>query len=203
MSPRRMPFSSGSAKKYHDRKFARDAVKLLPGEFYATGDDEVIVTVLGSCVSACLLDPVALVGGMNHFMLPSDTKLESADVFYAARYGVGAMEYLINAALHMGAQRDRMVAKVFGGGKLLGGLSDIGAKNITFVHTFLERERIPLWAEDVGGEQPRKVYFFPHTGQVLVKKLMRVNNETIFHRERRYYESLRQEPVAGDIELFT
>ena len=197
------PFLQGSAKKYQDRNFNRSAMKIQPGEFYVTGEDEVIVTVLGSCVAACLMDPVTLVGGMNHFMLPMDPSLEERDVFYAARYGVGAMEYLINAALHLGAQRNRLVAKIFGGGKVMHGHSDVGAKNIAFVQNFLDQENIPLWAEDVGGLHPRKVYFFPHTGQVLVKKLVSRNNETIYDRETRYIRSLRETPPTGDVELFT
>lgn len=192
----------GTASKYMDTHFKRHAMKILPGEYYVTAQDEIIVTVLGSCVAACIMDPVSLVGGMNHFMLPA-ARGDMEDVFYAARYGVGAMEYLINALLHNGARRDRLVAKTFGGGQVMKGLTDIGAQNIAFVRRFLQEENIPVWAEDLGGQHPRKVYFFPSTGQVLVKRLERTNNDTIFRREETYFRDVTEQPVAGDVELFS
>ena len=203
MSPPPLPMVHGRASKYLDRHFNRLAMKILPGEFYATTEDEVIVTVLGSCVAACLLDPIAMVGGMNHFMLPMKRGERDPDVFYAARYGAAAMEYLINNLLHLGAQRDRLVAKAFGGGKVMKGLSDIGAQNIDFVRGFLRNDGIPLWSEDMGGLFPRKVYFFPHTGQVLVKRIEHTHNDTISERERSYFREVGQVPMDGDVELFT
>jgi chemotaxis protein CheD len=198
-----VPLVLGRASKYLDRHFNRQAMKILPGEFYATAEDEVIVTVLGSCVAACLLDPIAMVGGMNHFMLPVKQGERDPDVFYAARYGAAAMEYLINNLLHLGAQRDRIVAKVFGGGKVMRGLSDVGGQNIDFVRGFLREEGIPLWSEDLGGTYPRKVYFFPHTGQVLVKRIERTHNDTVLERERAYFREVGQVPIEGDVELFS
>jgi chemotaxis protein CheD len=187
-----------------DRHFNRLAMKILPGEFYATAQDEVIVTVLGSCVAACILDPIAMVGGMNHFMLPVKQGEPEADVFYAARYGAAAMEYLINDLLHLGAQRDRLVAKAFGGGRVLEGMtSDVGGQNVDFVRQFLRNEGIPLWSEDMGGPYPRKVYFFPHTGQVLVKRMERTNNDTIRNRELSYFQEVTGRPIDMDVELFS
>lgn len=203
MTPPPVPLVLGRASKYLDRHFNRQAMKILPGEFYATAEDEVIVTVLGSCVAACLLDPIAMVGGMNHFMLPVKQGERDPDVFYAARYGAAAMEYLINNLLHLGAQRDRIVAKVFGGGKVMRGLSDVGGQNIDFVRGFLREEGIPLWSEDLGGTHPRKVYFFPHTGQVLVKRIERTHNDTVLERERAYFREVGQVPIEGDVELFS
>jgi chemotaxis protein CheD len=203
MTPPPVPLVQGRASKYLDRHFNRQAMKILPGEFYATAQDEVIVTVLGSCVAACILDPIALVGGMNHFMLPLKKGERDPDVFYAARYGAAAMEYLVNNLLHLGAQRDRLVAKAFGGGKVMQGLSDVGAQNIDFVRGFLRAEGIPLWSEDLGGIHPRKVYFFPHTGQVLVKRIERTHNDTILERERSYFREVGQVPIEGDVELFS
>lgn len=203
MTPPPVPLVLGRASKYLDRHFNRQAMKILPGEFYATAEDEVIVTVLGSCVAACLLDPIAMVGGMNHFMLPVKQGERDPDVFYAARYGAAAMEYLINNLLHLGAQRDRIVAKVFGGGKVMRGLSDVGGQNIDFVRGFLREEGIPLWSEDLGGTYPRKVYFFPHTGQVLVKRIERTHNDTVLERERAYFREVGQVPIEGDVELFS
>ena len=204
MSPPAVPIVLGRASKYLDRHFNRQAMKILPGEFYATTEDEVIVTVLGSCVAACLLDPIAMVGGMNHFMLPVKKGGQEPDNFYAARYGAAAMEYLINNLLHLGAQRDRLVAKAFGGGKVLPGMtSDVGGQNIDFVRHFLRNEGIPLWSEDMGGMHPRKVYFFPHTGQVLVKRMERAHNDTVITRELSYMQEFTKAPMEGDVELFT
>lgn len=203
MTPPPVPLVLGRASKYLDRHFNRQAMKILPGEFYATAEDEVIVTVLGSCVAACLLDPIAMVGGMNHFMLPVKQGERDPDVFYAARYGAAAMEYLINNLLHLGAQRDRIVAKAFGGGKVMRGLSDVGGQNIDFVRGFLREEGIPLWSEDLGGTHPRKVYFFPHTGQVLVKRIEHTHNDTVLERERAYFREVGQVPIEGDVELFS
>ncbi|MCX6549313.1 MAG: chemoreceptor glutamine deamidase CheD [Holophagaceae bacterium] len=204
MSPPAVPIVLGRASKYLDRHFNRQAMKILPGEFYATTEDEVIVTVLGSCVAACLLDPIAMVGGMNHFMLPVKKGGQEPDNFYAARYGAAAMEYLINNLLHLGAQRDRLVAKAFGGGKVLPGMtSDVGGQNIDFVRHFLRSEDIPLWSEDMGGLHPRKVYFFPHTGQVLVKRMERAHNDTVITRELSYMQEFTKAPMEGDVELFT
>ncbi len=204
MSPPAVPIVLGRASKYLDRHFNRQAMKILPGEFYATTEDEVIVTVLGSCVAACLLDPIAMVGGMNHFMLPVKKGGQEPDNFFAARYGAAAMEYLINNLLHLGAQRDRLVAKAFGGGKVLPGMtSDVGGQNIDFVRHFLRNEGIPLWSEDMGGLHPRKVYFFPHTGQVLVKRMERAHNDTVITRELSYMQEFTKAPMEGDVELFT
>ncbi len=204
MSPLSVPLTQGRASKYLDRNFNRQAMKILPGEFYATAEDEVIVTVLGSCVAACLLDPIAMVGGMNHFMLPVKKGERDPDVFFAARYGAAAMEYLINNLLHLGAQRDRLVAKAFGGGRVMQGMStDVGGQNVDFVREFLRNEDIPIWSEDMGGPFPRKVYFFPHTGQVLVKRMEHTHNNTVLNRELTYIQEVTGRPIGSDVELFT
>jgi chemotaxis protein CheD len=203
MSPPPIPLVHGRASKYLDRHFNRQAMKILPGEFYATAEDEVIVTVLGSCVAACLLDPIAMVGGMNHFMLPVRPGERDKDAFFAARYGAAAMEYLINNLLHLGAQRDRLVAKAFGGACVLKNMTtDIGGQNIDFVREFLRNEDIPIWTEDMGGVHPRKVYFFPHTGQVLVKQMTKTHNDTVYTREISYLQEFTRAAMAGDMELF-
>ena len=193
----------GQATKYFDKHFQRPAMKIQPGEFYATTEDEVIVTVLGSCVSACLLDPVGLVGGMNHFMLPEDRLRESKDVFFAARYGSAAMELLINELLRLGARKDRLVAKVFGGGRIMKGMGDVGARNIEFVLRFLAQESIPIWSDDISGDYARKVYFFPHTGQVLMRRIEHLNNDTLLDRERALRNRLSRQDPGGDVELFS
>ncbi|WP_028451903.1 chemoreceptor glutamine deamidase CheD [Chitinilyticum aquatile] len=190
---------------YFDRNFGIEAAKILPGEYYTTSREMLIVTVLGSCVAACLRDPVTRIGGMNHFMLPETDESLEAITGLPTRYGTFAMEMLINQMLKMGAQRSRIEAKIFGGGKVLHGftVSDVGARNAEFVRHFLEVENIPVVAEDLLDIYPRKVYFFAQTGRVLVKKLRSVHNNTIIERERDYSARLRYQEPAGDVELFS
>ncbi|BDU72586.1 chemoreceptor glutamine deamidase CheD [Mesoterricola silvestris] len=202
MSPRLKQPVPERASRYFDRHFQCPAMKILPGEFYATGADEAIVTVLGSCVAVCLLDPVLAIGGMNHFMLPIQPEPRQDDPYYAARYGAGAMELLINEMLHLGAGRQRLVAKVFGGGQVMAGLSDIGQRNALFIRDFLRVEGIPRLAEDLGGSFPLKVYFFPATGQVLVKRISKLRNRTLVRREQAYFARLSQGTDEPDVELF-
>ena len=185
----------------------RWTVKILPGEYYVTRSDEAVTTVLGSCISACIRDPVAKVGGMNHFMLPEDNAVHSPSEkdapMLATRYGSHAMESLINDLLKLGARRGRLEIKVFGGGRVLSAMTDIGARNIDFVRSYLNLERLPIDAQDVGGEQPRKVIYFPTDGKVKVRKLRPIENRGISDREKLYMDSLRAKDDGGDIELFT
>jgi len=156
---------------YYDRTFDCDAAKILPGEFYFTNKDMLIVTVLGSCVSACIRDRVSGVGGMNHFMLPDGGGDADNPVSASMRYGTYAMEVLINELLKAGAKRENMEAKVFGGGNVLRGFSviNVGQRNAKFVLDYLRTERMRVIAEDLNDIYPRKVYFFPKTGKVMVK----------------------------------
>ena len=188
---------------YYDRTFDCDAAKILPGEYYYTGKDMLIVTVLGSCVSACIRDRVKGLGGMNHFMLP-DGGDPGNPVSASMRYGSFAMEVLINDLLKAGARRENLEAKVFGGGAVLRGFSamNVGERNAAFVINFLKTERIPVLAEDLNDIYPRKVYFFPRTGKVLVKKLMQTHNDTLAKRELDYASRLKVTPVSGAVDLF-
>lgn len=190
---------------YYDRTFDRDAAKILPGEYYYTGKDMLIVTVLGSCVSACIRDRVTGVGGMNHFMLPDGGGDADSPISASARYGTYAMEILINDLLKAGAKRENLEAKVFGGGAVLRGFScmNVGERNAQFVRDFLKVENIRVIAEDLNDIHPRKVYYFPRTGKVLVKKLKELNNNTLVNREQDYANRLQTNKVAGDVELFT
>jgi chemotaxis protein CheD len=188
--------------RYYDRLFEREAVKILPGEFFATKDNTLIVTVLGSCVSVCLRDEVANVSGMNHFLLPSGDD-DQSDISKPARYGAHAMELLINEMLKMGAKKQRLVAKVFGGGSVIRGLSMnlIGQRNAAFTLDYLNAEHIPIIAQDLLDTYPRKVYFFPEIGEVKVKKIKSMHNSTILDREKVYQKSL-VKPANDDISLF-
>ena len=189
---------------YYDRTFDCDAAKILPGEYYYTGKNMLIVTVLGSCVSACIRDRITGLGGMNHFMLPDGGGDAGSPVSASMRYGTYAMEVLINDLLKAGARRENLEAKVFGGGAVLRGFTamNVGERNAAFVTQFLKTERIPVLAEDLNDIYPRKVYFFPRTGKVLVKKLMQTQNDTLAKRELDYAKRLKVEPVGGEIDLF-
>jgi chemotaxis protein CheD len=183
-------------------------VKILPGEYYVTRGDEAISTVLGSCISACVRDPLRNVGGMNHFMLPEDASngpnnwLDPA-VGLATRYGTYAMESLVNDLMKLGATRERLEIKLFGGGRVLSGMTDVGARNIEFIKSFIQLEGYRIAAEDMGGTQPRKVVYFPHSGRVKLKRLRPVENRIISHHEQLYLASIGNKAAGGgDVELF-
>ena len=184
---------------YFDSHFDIDAVKILPGEYYATARPMLIVTVLGSCVAACIRDRVSGIGGMNHFMLPFNN--EAVDPGGAsACYGIHAMEILINQLLDMGAQRRNLEAKIFGGGNLIKGFTvdNVGERNAVFVRDYLKLEQIPVVAEDLLDIYPRKIYFFPEQDKVMVKKLKRLHNATIIQREQNLSNRLCNETFIGD-----
>ncbi len=187
---------------YFDRHFSKDAAKVLPGEYFVTEKNMLLVTVLGSCVAACVRDADSGIGGMNHFMLPDDGGRDV--IANSARYGTYAMEVLINHLLKMGVRRNRMEAKVFGGGAVMASLasSNVGTRNAEFVLNYLKLEKIPIVAKDLLDSYPRKVYYFPETGKVLVKKLHRVHNETLFSRESAYRDRLSGTQMGGEVELF-
>ncbi len=192
--------------RYWDKINGLYAAKILPGEYYVTAEDEVIVTVLGSCVSACIRDPKAGVGGMNHFMLPAGSTLDNVyDKDYlssSARYGNFAMEHLINSILKAGGRKQNLEVKIVGGGQIIANMTNIGRKNIEFVRCYLQTEGLRILAEDVGDVYPRKLQYFPKTGKVRVKKLQKMHNNTIIDREKQYKDQIERKPVSGDIELF-
>lgn len=189
---------------YYDRNFEIEAAKILPGEYYVTGRDMLLVTVLGSCVAACIRDPKSGIGGMNHFMLPEGGD-QNNPISDSARYGGYAMEVLINQLVKMGASRQRLEAKVFGGAAVLRGFTtvNVGEMNSEFVLDYLHNERIRVHAEDLKGLYPRKVYYFPNSGRVMVRKLKSVHNNTIVEREKDYNQRLRSSSISGDVELFS
>jgi chemotaxis protein CheD len=191
---------------YFDRDFNVQATKLLPGEYYATNEDTLIVTTLGSCVSACIRDPLMGVGGMNHFMLPEAGGAKDGGLLgHSARYGTYAMEVLINHLMKLGGRRAHLEAKVFGGGNVLAGmtLTNVGERNAVFVQEFLQSEGIRIVAKDLIDVYPRKVYYFPKTGKVMVRKLRNLHNHTILERETDYRSILKQSSSqGGEVELF-
>lgn len=193
--------------RYWDRLHGIIAAKILPGEYYVTLGDEMIVTVLGSCISACVRDPVAKVGGMNHFMLPMSNRQDAerwgggADA--PTRYGNYAMEHMLNDIFKQGGRRERLEVKIIGGGQIIAHMTDVGRRNIEFVKHYLRSEGLKVVGSDVGGIHPRKVYYFPVTGRGQVKKLTSLHNNTITERERQYLSTLQTQPIAGEVELFT
>lgn len=194
--------------RYWDPRMKIAVAKILPGECYVSKSGEMISTVLGSCISACIRDVNLGIGGMNHFMLPirsehSSTQRSSV-VNAALCYGNWAMEFLINTILALGAQRADLEVKVFGGGRVLSCMTniDIGSRNIDFVKAYLEQEKMPITSSDVGGERPRKILYFPDTGAVKLKRIVSSNNGTIEKREQAYINSMRKIPRADDIEIF-
>ena len=192
-------------------KFGRNVTTIHPGEHFISGD-VVIHTLLGTCVSVVLYSPEHRIGGLNHYMLPdpvssSGTGSGSSSLMEGAgRYGVHAMELLINGFLKRGIPRGKLVAKVFGGGKVLmdqpGGRSTkhVGEKNVEFVLDYLDREKIPIAARDLGGEGGRKIYFFPWTGKVLVGRIQ--HNAEIISVETAYNKFINRERSKERVILF-
>ncbi len=187
---------------YHDNAANRDAVKLLPGEYYVSREPMLLTTVLGSCVAACIRDVRLGIGGMNHFMLPDSDASNPAS--NSARYGTYAMEVLINHLMKLGARREHLEAKVFGGGNVMSELtlSNVGHRNAEFVVEFLRTEGIRIVARDLADVHPRKVNFFPATGKAFVKRLAATGADQLIVRERDYRSRIARRQPSGEIELF-
>lgn len=175
------------------------------GGLHASKGAVVIETLLGSCVAVCLHDPVNRVGGMNHIFLPGRADLKSFDS--VARYGINAMELLINRVMTLGGSRRSLVAKAFGGAHILPAISKengMGSKNVEFVLQFLEMEAISVVSQDLGGHDTRKIFFHTDTGEVLLKRIIRTCHPRITKQERTLLERARREAEeAGAITLFT
>ncbi len=196
---RAQPRKPGEASFFYaDHHFQYDAVKVLPGEYFVSNEDVLIMTVLGSCIAACVWDGKARVGGMNHFMLP-----EGEDG--SGRYGSYAMELLLNEMIKMGARRETMQAKVFGGGAVMAGFTtmNVGERNTKFVLDYLATERIPVVSQDVLDIHPRKVCFFPVTGKALVKRLAHAHPEALAVEERKGNAiNVAKSTAGGSVDLF-
>ncbi|MGO2514062.1 chemoreceptor glutamine deamidase CheD [Marinomonas polaris] len=195
-----------STRQHFDNTFDIMSVKVLPGEYYATKDEVMITTLLGSCVSVCLYDPTAKVGGMNHFLLPEGG--DANDLLSSAgRYGVYAMELLINHLIKLGARREHFKAKVFGGGSVIKGMTthNIGKKNVDFIQSYLQNEGISIESSDLLDIYPRRVNFFPSTGRVMMKKLRQHHDTEAINCELRYRKaisSVGKDNDSGDVDLF-
>jgi chemotaxis protein CheD len=196
-----------AVQRYWDPAIERWTAKILPGEYYVTRSQEAVSTVLGSCIAACVRDTSLQVGGMNHFMLPEDGaggsgSWNAADGGASTRYGTYAMESLINGLLKLGARRERLEVKLFGGGRILANMTDVGNRNIAFALEFLKQEGLKVASQDVGDIYPRRVLYFPETGRVLVKRLRAVDGNVVASRENSYRATLGTEKLGNDVELF-
>jgi chemotaxis protein CheD len=181
------------------------SARLNPGEYYVTKNDEGIYTTLGSCISACIRDRVSGIGGMNHFMLPAspeEEKWKAAGMGSSNRYGNFAMEHLINEILKNGGSRKNLEVKLFGGGRIISTMSDVGMHNIVFARDYIKTEGLLVTSEDVGEVFPRMVVYFPVSGVVRVKRLRSLHNNTIVKQEANYLRTIDAKPVIGEIELF-
>lgn len=198
---RQRPKQAGQASFfYFDSRFQSDAVKVLPGEYFVSRDALVITTVLGSCIAACLWDTRMQVGGMNHFLLPDSDAHDAT-----GRYGSYAMELLINEMLKLGARRENLQAKIFGGAQVMQSFTtlNVGERNTEFVRQYLRTERIALVSEDVLSTHPRKVCYFPTTGKAMVKRLAHAHPEKLLQQEKHGDAArLAQATCGGSVDLF-
>jgi len=204
--PKPLPGFS-AINRFWDYKHQSISAKILPGEYYVSTQDEIIATVLGSCVAACVRDVQHGIGAMNHFLLPLHKGEEWSEKItsnsQATRYGNFAMEHMINDVLKFGGRKQNLEFKIFGGSRVISQMGDVGNSNIRFIMNYLKVEGYRLVAQDVGGINPRKVLYYPLSGRVRVKKIKDLHNDTIIRRETEFMHNLEKpEAIAGEIELF-
>lgn len=179
---------------------------IQPGEYYVTDEDEVIATVLGSCISVCIRDEKKNIGGMNHFMLPGDFSDENTFLDQSARYGMYAMELILGDIIKLGSDRSNLTAKVFGGGHVLGSMpmsaNAVPASNIRFVKAFLSMEGIKVIKSDVGGHHGRKVLYLPYSGRAFIRSLVPEADTKLASRDKHYQSRLAREVKKEDVTIF-
>ena len=216
MKPARNIFGSGhkatpgairgaTSDAFWEPKVNAFVTTVQPGGFTVTRRrDLVLGTLLGSCVAACICDAQAGIGGLNHFLLPDDSGNAARGATNANRYGVHAMEILINEILNLGGARSRLQAKVFGGANViaLSSPSTVGERNQAFTIDFLRREGIPVTAADLGGENARRVYFKPATNKVLVLVRDHSDDARVCREEDQLRRRAVAAPASGGVELF-
>lgn len=192
-----------ATRKFFDTPSSTWMVKVFPGEYYVTSKpDEVLVTVLGSCVAACIRDPRAGIGGMNHFMLPHSKAGNWAGDLQSTRFGNFAMEKLINELLKAGCSRNSLEIKVFGGGNVTDTSNAIGTDNSDFIMRYLEAEGLRCAAQDLRGQLPRRIHYTPTTGKVIRRLLGTGDTGAVVREEREYVSRLSQRSAGGEIQLF-
>ena len=187
---------------YFDPEFRAYVVPVVLGHHRISGRaDDMLVTTLGSCVAACIHDPVARIGGMNHFLLPG-SPAGGSGYGMATRYGSVAMERLINDLLERGARRERLEVKVFGAARVIDTSLDVGAANAAFVLDYVAREGLALVGRDLGGPVGRRVHFFPTTGKAFRRLLRPETERETVRQEMDYLSVLKRAAVEGEVELF-
>ncbi|MCQ8897353.1 chemoreceptor glutamine deamidase CheD [Limnobacter humi] len=205
-----MPSVVGGAKQPSRTRADTDPVVLerkviMPGEHLVSWDPVEIVTLLGSCVAACIYDAHRKIGGMNHFMLPDIPSVAPAltDQTKPLRYGLYAMERVINDLLMMGAKREHLVAKVFGGANMTNTLENqhVGRRNAQFVIEFLRRDKIRVLASDLGGINSRRIRFNTRTNAVRVERVASAD-QLALRQDRQYRDQIQADPVDGEVIFF-
>lgn len=195
----------GGAKRYYDQMQEVTVVKIYSGDCYVSkSPGEMMVTILGSCVAACIRDPETNIGGMNHFLLPDTNDAVSST---STRFGAFAMEELINGIIRLGGRKERLEIKLFGGANVIESSARIGEKNCNFVRHYLEKEGLRCRSEDLGGDQPRRIHYYPDSGRVMMRKLNRKEDfKQVANEEQNYQHLLVDKTKAGtlegDVELF-
>ncbi len=175
--------------RFYSEKLNKTVIILMAGDYFATENGEVLYTVVGSCIATCMYDKERKVAGMNHFLLPGMVRPDEMLTSEVGRYGMFAMELLIGELIKLGAQRERLQAKLFGGGNVLKFRSsdgDITGSNIRFAKKFLELEGIPTVKQDLGGNGGRKILFFSDTDRVLLKRFNIEKEQPLFQDEEAY-----------------
>lgn len=185
------------------RPAGAEMVKIFLGDHAVSDRPEVMMaTTLGSCVAACVYDPLLGIGGMNHFLLPEVPESELQGAGVGARYGSVAMERLINALLALGARRERLQVKLFGGARVIDSSLDVGGRNGRFAIDYVRREGLALAGQDLGGNSARRVHFFPHSGRAMRRLLHPEAVSDTVRNELSYMTRLHRRPVEGEVELF-
>ena len=193
-------------ERYFDKELNINVVKIFSGDCYVTNSNsEMLVTVLGSCISACIRDPIINIGGMNHFLLPSSSSIGevgAANQDIALRYGSYAMEVLINSIIKQGGMKERLEVKLFGGSNISSSSVLVGSKNVAFIKKYIQDEKLNVISENLGGTYPRKIHYYPATGKVMMK-LVKDGNELV-NQEMKFMQKIdnEQKDNSGDAELF-
>jgi chemotaxis protein CheD len=196
-------FGASTGRRFYDAAHEAWVIKVFPGEYYVTQrSDEVLATILGSCVSACMRDPVSGIGGMNHFMLPQSEGRSWGDDPQSTRYGNFAMEKLLNELLKAGCVRNRLEIKLFGGGNVIDTSQAIGSDNADFALRYLEAEGLRCVAHDLKGQQSRRIHYFPQTGRVVRRLLGSSETSSVAREEKEYASRISSRRVYGEVELF-
>jgi len=192
-----------ATRKFFDTASQTWMVKVFPGEYYVTSKpDEVLVTILGSCVAACIRDPRLGIGGMNHFMLPHSQAGNWAGDMQSTRFGNFAMEKLINELLKAGCSRASLEIKVFGGGNVTDTQNAIGTDNSDFILRYLEAEGLRCAAQDLRGTLPRRIQYAPSTGKVIRRLLGSGESPAVVREEKEYVSRISKKTTGGEITLF-